>query len=278
MAKTEDEGELGSLSKLFLVLHPTNSLTSQSPLLLYSSVVENQFWHLTLIGPAAVEYQCSTREIWWEGQWSLADLKSLLPHHLSHAVAFIIREAFLKNDIALKGYRHGNEAEVRLTICYSEIESAFTVTLKRLNILGIKSATSFEQKPLLNLLEITCQVCGQFNRLAKENDPKRASTSQVYSVDRPSTQLEAFRRHVPDALEESSQGTPNPSQPMFSSFAGHSSWAEPQKAEAHLVQVNTTQKACEALSRFHPSQNLANPSKKARTQAVDGFLSSDDSS
>jgi hypothetical protein len=144
---------LSSLSKLALVLHPTNCSSDQDLLLLlYSSVIEDEMWHLSLIGPTIPQNHAGSRETWWEGKWwvnyrcwapwtplfsvcsrkgivvyadlfailwiwsrSMEDLRKTLPSKSPDEIIENIRSSFSNDDVTLIGYREGNEAEVRVS-------------------------------------------------------------------------------------------------------------------------------------------------------------------
>ncbi|KNZ44179.1 uncharacterized protein VP01_942g4 [Puccinia sorghi] len=187
---------LSSLSRLVLVLHPTNCSAGQDvSLLLYSSVIQDEMWHLTLIGPAIPETLAGPRETWWEGKWSMEDLQKVAPSKSPDELVGKIRSSFSNDDITLKGYREGNEAEVRVTIGYSTSE-AVTVPLARLS-------PASNQKPFLNLLDITCEAYRQLKSRehAKDIQPAQlrnalvqTSSSQVGSAPVSRTAAEKMQR------------------------------------------------------------------------------------
>ncbi|PLW51985.1 hypothetical protein PCANC_08411 [Puccinia coronata f. sp. avenae] len=178
---------LSSLSKLALVLHPTNCSSDQDLLLLlYSSVIEDEMWHLSLIGPTIPQNHAGSRETWWEGKWSMEDLRKTLPSKSPDEIIENIRSSFSNDDVTLIGYREGNEAEVRVTIGYST-PGAFTIPLARLNPPS-DSMPASNQKPFLNLLDITCEAYRQLNSRKHEaqteptqGDANRAMTQSSSS-------------------------------------------------------------------------------------------------
>lgn len=170
--------QLSILSKLVLVIYPTHSKSLPSPLLLYSSVIRDEIWHLSLIGPSTAETH-DVREVWWESQWCTKDLEELNPAQSVDQLIHNIHLSFCNDDIALKGYRTGDEAQVRLTMRYSIPELAFTVSLSQLDLSTTKSPGTFKPRPFLNLLEIACEAYQRLKRIDRVENSQQSRGNSI---------------------------------------------------------------------------------------------------
>ncbi|KAH9445820.1 hypothetical protein Pst134EB_023654 [Puccinia striiformis f. sp. tritici] len=211
--------------------------SSESPLLLYSSVIEEDTWHLSLIGPTIPVDRAAHRETWWEGKWTMEQLQNLIPSKSSDELIRHIRSSFFNDDITLKGYREGNEAEIRVAIGYST-SGVLIIPLARLDL--------DNQRPLLNLLSITCEVYLQSNNRKQQKETGKEQSDNYAGRDINST--------------------------IIPSRSSQMSTLTDSRAAS-----NNLQKATSISSQGELSRSLANPSKKARPIVATGFLDSDDS-
>ncbi|KAA1091847.1 hypothetical protein PGTUg99_009200 [Puccinia graminis f. sp. tritici] len=236
--------QLSCLSKLALALHPTNCRSSQELLLLYSSVIGEEIWHLSLIGPTVPENPAGPRETWWEGKWSMEELQDLVPSKSRGELIDKIRSSFRNDDITLIGYREGNEAEVRVTIGYST-SGAFTISLARLNSANEPSPTP-KRKPFLNLLSITCEAYQQLNNRKHEKhiDQAQSGNSADHDINRTMIQ---------------------------SSYSRINAASDNRNAPDQMKRTNSVS----SPNAF--ADNLAHSSKKARIAVTNRFLDSDES-
>ncbi|POW02883.1 hypothetical protein PSHT_11899 [Puccinia striiformis] len=251
---------LSSLSKLALTLHPTNCSSSESPLLLYSSVIEEDTWHLSLIGPTIPVDRAAHRETWWEGKWQL---QNLIPSKSSDELIRHIRSSFFNDDITLKGYREGNEAEIRVSAF--QLHTSMDWQTESLSENGARTASGRwrystsgvliiplarldldNQRPLLNLLSITCEVYLQSNNRKQQKETGKEQSDNYAGRDINST--------------------------IIPSRSSQMSTLTDSRAAS-----NNLQKATSISSQGELSRSLANPSKKARPIVATGFLDSDDS-
>ncbi|KAI9612272.1 hypothetical protein KEM48_004288 [Puccinia striiformis f. sp. tritici PST-130] len=167
----------------------------------------------------------------------MEQLQNLIPSKSSDELIRHIRSSFFNDDITLKGYREGNEAEIRVAIGYST-SGVLIIPLARLDL--------DNQRPLLNLLSITCEVYLQSNNRKQQKETGKEQSDNYAGRDINST--------------------------IIPSRSSQMSTLTDSRAAS-----NNLQKATSISSQGELSRSLANPSKKARPLVATGFLDSDDS-